>query len=86
MTLENAIAADRRRNIAGRADALTRAAGLILALRRGIAPDNPLRPALLTFLGAAAAEIGGDVARFEEGRMRALRDDLRDVLAAAHPD
>ena len=59
--------------------------GLILALRRGIAPDNPLRPALLTFLGAAAAEIGSAVARFEEGRMRALRDDLHDVLAAAHP-
>lgn len=85
MTLEKAIAADRRRDVAARADALSRAAGLILALRRGIAPDNPLRPALLTFLGAAAAEIGSAVARFEEGRMRALRDDLHDVLAAAHP-
>jgi hypothetical protein len=86
MTLENAIAADRRRNIAGRADALTCAAGLIPALRRGIAPDNPLRPALLTFLGAAAAGIGSTVARFQEGKVRALRKDLRNIVAAVHPD
>lgn len=83
--LERAIWAHRHGDRGVRADALSRAAGLVLTLREGIAPDNPLRPALLTFLGAATAVIGTAVSRFDESRLSAVRDDLQDVLAALWP-
>ena len=56
-----------------------------MTLRQGIAPDNPLRPALLTFLGAASRVITSALARFEETRLAALSADLHDVLVALKP-
>ncbi len=64
-------------------EALSRAHGISLYLARSIAPENPMRSAMMQFYGGQAAVIGRNmrVARFVD--IRQARDDLADLLAAA---
>lgn len=66
---------------ATRADALGQAGAALLALREGVAPDNPLRTPLVQFYGSARAAVMASVARFDEARLEAVERDLVDVLA-----
>ncbi len=76
------IALERAPEIAPR-EALARAHGIALYLARSVAPENPVRTAMVQFYGGQAALIGRNMrtARFDD--IRQARDDFADLLAAA---
>lgn len=64
-------------------EALARAQSIALWLGRSVAPDNPLRQALLDFYGGIAATIARNMGRARYGELARVRADLLDLLAAA---
>ncbi|MFN4020594.1 MAG: hypothetical protein ACK4IC_08765 [Erythrobacter sp.] len=66
--------------------ALERAQTIILWLARSVAPQHPLRDSLVTFYGGLANQIAGNFLRARAAEIARVRDDLRDVLAAARPN
>ena len=77
-----AIAAARAARTRGvRAESLGQAASALFALREGVAPDNPLRTALVQFYGGARTEVMACVVRFDGARLEAVGRDLSDILA-----
>lgn len=85
LCLERAIAALGRARMADdrgtRADAMGQAGAALLALREGVAPDNPLRTPLVQFYGSARAEVMASLVRLDVDRLGAIERDLVDVLA-----
>lgn len=64
-------------------DALTRAHGIALWLARSVAPDNPLRGALLQFYGGIASTIARNLSQARFGDIAQAKADLADLLEAA---
>lgn len=62
---------------------LARAHGIALWLARGVAPDNPLRSALVQFYGGLAAAIARSRAHPEPRELAQVRTDFADLLGAA---
>lgn len=63
-------------------DPLARAHGIALYLARSVAPENPLRRALVQFYGGLAEVIGRNMHEARYAEIARARDDFRDVLAA----
>jgi len=63
-------------------EALSRAQGIAVWLARSVAPDNPMRQALLDFYGGIAATIARNMSRARYGELAQVRADLADVLQA----
>lgn len=63
-------------------EALSRAHGIAIYLARAVAPENPMRQALIQFYGGLADTIGRNMneARFAE--IAQAREDFDDVLSA----
>ena len=63
-------------------EALSRAHGIAIYLARSVAPENPMRQALIQFYGGLADTIGRNMneARFAE--IAQAREDFDDVLSA----
>ena len=66
-------------------EALARAHGIALYLARAVAPDNPLREALVTFYGGLAETIGRNLREPRAPEITQARGDLQDLLAAFSP-
>lgn len=88
--LDEAIAALRRAEMAcstpsGSAvrEPLTRAHGIAMWLCRSVAPENPLREALVQFYGGLAASIRSSMARPAASEIAAIKEDFNDLLVAA---
>ncbi len=64
-------------------EALARAQGIAVWLARSVAPDHPLRQALLDFYGGIAATIARNMTRARYGELAQARADLDDLLEAA---
>lgn len=64
-------------------EALTRAQTITLWLARSVAPEHPLHGSLVTFYGGLARQIAANFARARPEEIARVRDDLRDLLAAA---
>lgn len=62
---------------------LARAQTITLWLARSVAPDHPLHGSLVTFYGGLASQIAGNFLRARPEEIARVRDDLRDLLAAA---
>ena len=63
---------------------LVRAQGIALWLARAVAPENPLKTALTQFYGGVANAIRVSLARPDPQLLSQVRNDLQDVLNAAH--
>lgn len=61
---------------------LTRAHGIAVYLARAVAPDNPMRAALVRFYGGLAQTLGDNIATPRVDRIARVRDDFQDVLTA----
>ncbi|MEE4152916.1 MAG: hypothetical protein V2I27_02035 [Erythrobacter sp.] len=64
-------------------EALARAQAIAVWLARSVAPDHPLRLALLEFYGGIAAALARNLVRARYGELARVRDDLNDLLEAA---
>lgn len=64
-------------------EALARAQSITVWLARSVAPQHPLHGSLVQFYGGLASEIGANLLRADEAVIARVRDDLRDLLAAA---
>lgn len=62
---------------------LARAHGIALWLARGVAPDNPLRTALVQFYGGLASAIARSRANPAPVELAQVRTDFADLLGAA---
>jgi hypothetical protein len=62
---------------------LARAHGIALWLARGVAPDNPLRSALVQFYGGQASSIARSRIQPEPVELAQVRTDFADILGAA---
>lgn len=62
---------------------LARAQTITLWLARSVAPDHPLHASLVTFYGGLAAQIASNFLRARPEEIARVRDDLKDLLAAA---
>lgn len=62
---------------------LERAQTITLWLARSVDPAHPLHAALTAFYGGLAQQIAGNFARARAEEIARVRDDLRDLLAAA---
>ncbi|NQX93505.1 MAG: hypothetical protein HRT64_01005 [Erythrobacter sp.] len=63
-------------------EALTRAHGIALYLARSVAPDNPMRQALVQFYGGLADTIGRNMLHPRFGEIAQAREDFEDLLGA----
>ena len=61
---------------------LTRAHGIAVYLARAVAPDNPMRAALVQFYGGLAQTLGDNIATPRADRIASVRGDFQDVLTA----
>lgn len=64
-------------------EALARAHSIALYLARSVAPENPMRAALMQFYGGQAEAIGRNMRDARFAQIRQARDDFEDLLAAA---
>lgn len=64
-------------------DALARAHGIAIWLVRGVAPDNPMRGALVQFYGALASTLTRNRVRPSFDELSQVRADFADLLEAA---
>ena len=64
-------------------EALVRAQGIILWLARSVAPDHPLHGSLVQFYGGLAHQIGANLLQADAEVIDRIRNDIRDLLAAA---
>ncbi len=62
---------------------LDRAHGIALWLARSVAPNNPLREAMVQFYGGLSASIARNMHRVSPDELAQVRDDFADLLAAA---
>jgi hypothetical protein len=67
-------------------EALVRAQTITLWLARSVAPEHPLRESLVTFYGGLARQIAGNFVRARAEEIARVREDLKDLLAAAGPN
>jgi len=63
-------------------EGLARAHGIAIYLARSVAPENPMRKALVEFYGGLADTIGRNLREARFGEIAQARDDFRDVLTA----
>ncbi|MEM1197396.1 MAG: hypothetical protein AAGH57_14930 [Pseudomonadota bacterium] len=63
-------------------EALSRAHGIAIYLARSVAPENPMRGALLQFYGGLAEAIGRNMRQARYAEIAQARDDFQDVLNA----
>ena len=63
-------------------EGLTRAYGIAVYLARSVAPDNPMRAALVQFYGGLADTIGRNLRQARFAEIAQARDDFSDVLKA----
>ncbi|MEM7689022.1 MAG: hypothetical protein AAF291_08360 [Pseudomonadota bacterium] len=63
-------------------DPLSRAHSIAIYLARSVAPDNPVREALVQFYGGLADVIGRSMKDPRYAEIAQARDDFRDVLGA----
>lgn len=63
-------------------DPLSRAHGIAVYLARSVAPQNPMRRALVQFYGGLAEAIGRNMRETRYAEIAQARDDFRDVLKA----
>jgi hypothetical protein len=63
-------------------DPLSRALSIAVYLARSVAPDNPMRQALLQFYGGLADTIGRNMNEVRYAEIAQVREDFRDVLEA----
>lgn len=63
-------------------DALARANGIAVHLARSVAPDNPMRQALVQFYGGLASAIGRNILEPQPQQIAQVRDDFQDLLNA----
>lgn len=75
------IALERAPEIAPR-DALTRAHGIAIYLARSVAPENPMRGALVQFYGGLAEAIGRNMREPRLAEIAQVREDFQDLLGA----
>lgn len=61
---------------------LSRAHGIAIYLARSVAPDNPMRQALLQFYGGLADAIGRNMREARYSDIAQARDDFQDILNA----
>lgn len=61
---------------------LTRAHGIAVYLARAVAPDNPMRAALLQFYGGLARTLGDNIGAPRYDQIARARGDFQDVLSA----
>lgn len=64
-------------------EALARAHGVALYLARSVAPENPLRAALVQFYGGQAEALARNMTAANFGEIAQVRADLVDLLEAA---
>ena len=63
-------------------EGLARAHGIAIYLARSVAPENPMRRALVEFYGGLADTIGRNLVEARFAQIAQARDDFRDVLNA----
>jgi len=63
-------------------DALTRAHGIAIYLARSVAPENPMRKAMVQFYGGLADTIGRNMNQARYGEIAQARQDFQDLLNA----
>lgn len=64
-------------------EALVRAQSIAVWLTQSVAPGHPLYASLRQFYGGLAGQIGANLLRADAGAIARVRDDLKDVRAAA---
>ena len=64
-------------------EALVRAQGIILWLARSVAPDHPLHGSLVQFYGGLVHQIGANLLQADAEVIDRIRNDIKDLLAAA---
>ena len=61
---------------------LTRAHGIAVFLARAVAPENPMRAALVRFYGGLAQTLGANISAPRYDQIARARGDFQDVLSA----
>jgi hypothetical protein len=61
---------------------LTRAHGIALYLARSVAPENPVRQALVQFFGGLAETIGRNMLSPRYSEIAQAREDFQELLGA----
>ncbi len=62
---------------------LARAQTILLWLARSVSPDHPLGASLKAFYGGLAGQIAGQFQQANAAALAGIRNDIRDILAAA---